>query len=452
MAAAAALADARGGEIQEDILEQELEKYFGTDGYQVDPGENNGEEGFIVTITDSGRQYFVDKNGNVNEMILGPTVTHSINPETQVGEGEKITITITATATEGEITKITKPDGTTVENVTETTYEVEENGDYVFTVEQSNGGKTIHTVTITNGKNVEKFSDIYSETTEYKKNGQTAWIPEGFAVGVSSTIDEISEGLVITDAIDENHKSIGNEFVWIPVASISEIANATTGTDSNGNQNYQGKLYNFPSAYESTEKTNYGQGTISYREPDIVSDYDGDTEENYLDIINGILGTTYSSSDTSAFLADMQKDYNAMIKSVGIYHGFYVSRYEMSKSTITNQAASIANVTPLVNDSSNMWYGLYAYGKTYNTSSVESSMIWGSQYDAMMRWMQDNDVDVKSNIGDNRNTETTTGTSETDIINNIYDIYGCHFEWTLEASSSNLRVGRGRLLRLQRFA
>ena len=165
LAAAAALADDLGGEIKESFLKQELEKYFGTDGVSVAPGTNNGEEGFIVTIDESGRQYFVDKDGNVSEMIPGPTVTYSINPETQVGDGEKITITINATATEGEVTKITLPDGSTVENVTTATYEVEENGDYVFTVEQSNGGKTVYTVPITNGKNVEKFSDIYAKTT-----------------------------------------------------------------------------------------------------------------------------------------------------------------------------------------------------------------------------------------------------------------------------------------------
>lgn len=55
---------------------------------------------------------------------------------------------------------------------------------------------------VTNWKNVDKLSDIYAKTTEYSKNGLTAWIPEGFAVEVSSTIDEISEGLVITDEID----------------------------------------------------------------------------------------------------------------------------------------------------------------------------------------------------------------------------------------------------------
>ena len=41
-------------------------------------------------------------------------------------------------------------------------------------------------------------------------------------------------------------------------------------------------------------------------------------------------------------------------------------------------------------ESANTWYGLYAYGKTYKNSanSVKSSMMWGSQYDAMMRWME----------------------------------------------------------------
>ena len=463
LAAVGALAKDNGGEIEQGGLEEELGKYFEDGKYDVEPGTNeDGTERYVVTITENdenGRKYFVDKDGNVSEMIPGPTVTHSINPETQVGDGEKITITIIATATEGEITKITKPDGSTEENTSTTTYEVKENGDYRFTVEQSNGGKTTHTVTITNGKNVEKFSDIYAKTTKYTKNGQVAWIPEGFAVGVSSTIDEISEGLVITDAIDEEHKSIGNEFVWIPVSSISEIANATTGTDSNGNQNYQGKLYDFTST-GATEKTGYGQGTNSYKEPDIVSDHDGNTEKNYLDIINGILGTTYSSSYTSTFLADMQKDYNAMIKSAEEYGGFYIGRYEMSKSS-SNTAQSKKNSVALTadNDNTNVdmngnrWYGLYAYGKKYtNTAdSVVSSMVWGSQYDAMMRWMQDNGVDVTDNIGNNLNTGTTTGTSGTDIINNIYDIYGCHYEWTLEAYDTDGRVVRGRLLRGRRF-
>ena len=395
LAATAALADDLGGEIKESFLKQELEKYFGTDGVSVAPGTNNGEEGFIVTIKESSRQYFVDKDGNVEELGTGV-----VNPPS--GEPGN-------------------PD---------------DNGIFQETSTINGGEATAKNPTIPEG-----FRPMDTDTSSWG-DGTSAPDPE-----------DVGNGLVITDAPDGE---VGNEFVWIPVASISEIANAKSGTDTNGNPNYQGKLYNFPTATTSEEKTSYGQGTTSYREPATVTgsngtSYDGDTTNNYLDIINEILGTTYSSSDTSTFLEDMQKDYNKMVKSIGRYHGFYVSRYEMSKSTTANQAASIANVKPLVNNSSNRWYGLYAYGKTYNTSSVESSMIWGSQYDAMMRWMQDNDIDVKGNIGDKRNRGTTTGTSGTDIINNIYDLYGCHLEWTLEANSTNFRVYRGRLLRPQQF-
>ena len=465
LSATAALADAKGGDIQQSILEEELEKYFGADGVSVAPEENNGEEGFIVTIDDSGRQYFVDKEGNVSEMIPGPKVTYTINPDTQVGDEETITITINAEATEGNITKITKPDGSTETNKTSTTYEVEENGEYVFTVEQSNGGKTVCTVTITNGKNVEKFSDIYTSKTKIEQDGQIAWIPEGFAVGVSSTIDEIKEGLAITDAIDSNHKSIGNEFVWIPVASVNEMATAKTGIDTNGNQNYEGKLYSFTSTGANV--------TTSYREPDTLSSYDGNS--TYLDIIKGILKDTQSYNaedyaDINAFKTTMQEDYNAMIKSVEEYGGFYIGRYEISKSN-SNTAQSKKNVVALTadNDSTNesqngnRWYGLYAYGKKYTNpnkpNSVESSMIWGSQYDAMLRWMQSNGED----IGEDNNTvpnggvynsnKTLTGAEgDTDIIRNVYDLYGGRYEWTLEANNTYGRINRGRLPQWRLFA
>ena len=69
LAAAAALADARGGEIQQGVLEEELGKYFKAGNYEVEAGTNeDGTEGYIVTITENdenGRKYFVDKDGNV---------------------------------------------------------------------------------------------------------------------------------------------------------------------------------------------------------------------------------------------------------------------------------------------------------------------------------------------------------------------------------------------------
>lgn len=265
-------------------------------------------------------------------------------------------------------------------------------------------------------------------------------IPEGFKPIDTETSswedveENVNNGLVIQD-------KVGNEFVWVP-AEVSEMANMTSGTDANGNQNYQGKLYNFTST-GATEKTSYGQDTTSYREPGTVSNYDNNSD--YLKIIKDILtDQTDKYTDINTFKKTMQEDYNKMIKSISNYHGFYVSRYEMSKSS-NNTAASVGNVTPIVNDSDNKWYGLYAYGKTYTNSanSVESSMIWGSQYDAMMRWMQSGEHKVDVTLTGNRNTSTTTKASTTDVIKNIYDLYGCHYEWTLEALDTRARVIRG---------
>ena len=191
--------------------------------------------------------------------------------------------------------------------------------------------------------------------------------------------------------------------------------------------------------------TNYGQGRTVYREPDTVSTHDGSS--TYLNIIKGILtSNAIDYTNINTFKETMQEDYNAMIKSIEQYHGFYVSRYEMSKSTTIKKAGSVANVVPLVNDEDNMWYGLYAYGKTYNTNSVESSMIWGSQYDAMMRWMEENGENVKSKNDAIKNTNLTiTGPEgDKDIIRNVYDLYGGRYEWTLEAYDTNLRIHRGR--------
>ena len=72
-----------------------------------------------------------------------------------------------------------------------------------------------------------------------------------------------------------------------------------------------------------------------------------------------------------------------------------------------------------------------------------SSMIWGSQYDAMMNWMAKTEKTVGSADSTKRNSETVTGKNSNDVINNVYDLYGCHYEWTLEACGSNNRAKRG---------
>lgn len=265
--------------------------------------------------------------------------------------------------------------------------------------------------------NEEKWSLKYDKNGEYKdKNGDVATVPAGFQVSETLGMNTIKEGLVIQDEEE-------NQFVWIPVDDINDIAKETS--NENGNTNYEGKLYDFTST-SAKEKETYGVGTESNREPDIISD---DSNGDNLYIINNLLKTTYT--DSSELEKTLQEDYNTIINSISTYHGFYVSRYEISKSS-NNTAQSKPDNTVLTTEtgSANKWYGLYAYGKTYNTSSVGSSMIWGSQYDAIMRWMQKERIDV-----------TDIGTSN-QTLKNIYDLCDGYYELTLEASGEN-RVARG---------
>ena len=71
LSATGALTKENGGEIIQSVLEEELGKYFTDKKYAVKSGVNEDEkDGYIVTITENdpkGRNYFVDKNGNVTE-------------------------------------------------------------------------------------------------------------------------------------------------------------------------------------------------------------------------------------------------------------------------------------------------------------------------------------------------------------------------------------------------
>ena len=280
------------------------------------------------------------------------------------------------------------------------------------------------------------------------ENGDTATIPKGFEILEEAST--INDGLVIQD-------EEGNQFVWIPVPDViydgsTEITQTYTPMVElqSGTTDYQGMLYTF-SGSTSTYQSGYKPGTTTYREPSLIT---GSSKDTYARL-SSVTGTNYDASDSyyntilgysSAveFGANMQDDFNAMVESVNTYKGFYVGRYELglkgtkpaSKKGITTADAS--------NSNTKYWYGLYNKCKEYTSeSSVVSSMIWGSQYDAMMNWMAKQGETVGTADNTKGNTKTTTGSDSSDVIKNVYDIYGCHTEWTLEAYSNGARVSRG---------
>ena len=329
---------------------------------------------------------------------------------------------------------------------------------------------------VTEPLTVEKFKQSGGELAKDSKvtltdtKGDIITIPEDFIIKEDSpTI--VDRGIVVV-APDES------EFVWVPVTDISKMASEIDGVDSNNRKNYQGKLYDFKSengVYSATEKTSYGQGTTGYKEPSLVT---GSTEDTYA-VLKEVSGTKYDNgTDTSVepnkkyyeyagfgsaieFGKAMQEDYNEMIESVKENKGFYVGRYETSlnASGYAQSKSGIKSATA-ADDATETWYRLYKVEKDYSednslTDKVGSSMIWGSQYDQMMIWMQGNNIDVTSMTPTNLEGITTsknpgessvvgrTGIVPTDKLNNIYDLLGNGYEWTLEAGNTGFRISRG---------
>ena len=270
-------------------------------------------------------------------------------------------------------------------------------------------------------------------------------VPKGYTASSVATENKVSEGFVIyentngedkKEEVNDNNKDTArttrNQFVWVPVANPSEMY----GTDKDGKK--WGKLYNF-SANGITAKNWTEQDSVisitatsggsSFREPDIID----------------------ADSSNSVTISQLETEFNNMIESVKKYGGFYIGRYEtgnlsQEKASIIKNNSDIGNQT---------WYTMYKKAKGIAVNSnVTSSMIWGSQWDATMRWMYNSgnaekkkytyDSTGKGNYYDtNGNKTIATGSIETYAVNNIYDMAGNVWDWTIEANSTPVRVNRG---------
>lgn len=296
---------------------------------------------------------------------------------------------------------------------------------------------------------------LYGNKEYTDKNGDTATIPGGFEVSDKKDEQTIDDGLVIRD-------ESGNEFVWVPVPDV--IYDGTTEIDQtytpmvelqSGTTDYQGMLYRF-SGSTSTYQSGYKPGTTSYREPSLVTGNKNDlyarlssvTGTNY-DASSSYFGTILNYGSAVEFGAAMQDDFNDMVESVEKYHGFYVGRYELGlegTTPVSKNASTNDNVTTADGGSLSLsnWWELYKKCREYTSEdSVVSSMMWGSQYDAMLNWMAKLGETVGTLNSNKRNSTEVTGSEPDDFIRNVYDLYGCHREWTLEAYQSINRVNRG---------
>ncbi|MEI3357250.1 MAG: hypothetical protein V8R81_09840 [Clostridia bacterium] len=368
----------------------------------------------------------IDKSGKFNEGTFEENVTKNIKGSTVRKSGNSLIVTVdgydvTVNGTTGEVTGVAK----------------------------SNGEKP--STGVTPGTEVSKTEkDNYTDS-----NKEKATIPKGFTV--DETENTISSGLVV-------HGPDGSEFVWIPVTDINNMSQCST---AGGNCNLQldgdtlkctthnsedivGKLYAtelYKNSIDDTANKTYSVDS-ELREPAYLT--------------NSSYGDASSYNTIGLKLSDMQRDYRNMAAKVAKYGGFYVGRYETSLSNATSTEAKDGDVqskpgvipTSAANSATSRWYGLYKIqDKTYTgkNGSVESSMIWGSQYDAIINWVKNGNNETEkakltNSLGNNSggNVKTTgNNTYANDSINNIRDLGGNLSEWTLEAYNTYGRVIRG---------
>ena len=314
------------------------------------------------------------------------------------------------------------------------------------------------TKTTANAVNLEDNEYMH---VEEDASGDKVPVPNGYVGSSVAGENEIDTGYVIyegeeavTDSNVADAQKNRNQYVWVPVPDISKFY----GTDANGKK--WGKIYTFSSSTSSgydeitgTQPYNWSESngvmTISsktnYREPDVVAKY---SSTGY-DMDSRLKTLGIGAKTTHEFLNQLEKEFNNMIVSVEKYGGFYIGRYE---------TGNINQETPVVqkgntNISSQTWYNMYKRCKNIkgDNTNVETGMIWGNQWDRTLMWLIETGSKTKEQIADdstswgnyNNATLIPTGNTEYTKANNIYDLAGNVYDWTMEASSTDGRVYRG---------
>ena len=261
-------------------------------------------------------------------------------------------------------------------------------------------------------------------------------IPNGFTASTVEEEQKVEEGFVI------KQDGTNNEFVWIPVSAERLAQMYTEETVAlSGGTGVTTSIYSKSSIYTMDKP-----GTTGYREPDLVTKYD--TDSQYYSIING-------ASSVQEFAQDMVNEYQEIHDSIEKYGGFYIGRYELTGDI---NSPTVAKGGTVITDQN--WYNLKAActkiinnsGKQESEIIAKTTMIYVNQWDEVCNWLSGAGYDIENstswgNYSDNTEegagTKQTAGYKESWQANNIYDFAGNCAEWTQEAFNTYSRVIRG---------
>ena len=200
-------------------------------------------------------------------------------------------------------------------------------------------------------------------------------------------------------------------------------------------------------------------GSTFYREPDILSSKStyGDACTNSGRGINLIRDVLKISGNSDAeilknFAQSLVDEYTATYNSIDKYDGFYIGRYELTGTMATPTVQRKKDVLTADSSQAGSWYGLKkACTELVKTNSVQSIMLYGTQWDEVMDWLVDTkektEPEIKEdsrgwgNYSDSSGDAKVSGAGEAQqsgfsdywCANNIYDLAGNYFDYTQEA-------------------
>ena len=278
----------------------------------------------------------------------------------------------------------------------------------------------------------------------------TVPVPKGYIASKVTGETTVEDGFVIyegTEEVNDANKNTAqktrNQFVWVPVENPSEMY----GRDEDCKK--WGKLYDFDEDGITPLNWTEQAGVMSItnatgnREPDVITGNGAQYDAVNSNLQQAGLGTS-ATADT--FKAQLETEFNSMITSAEAYGGFYIGRYETGNLS-QSEAVVVKNNTDIA---SQTWYTMYSKSKGIAANSnVTTSMIWGCQWDAVMRWMYNSgDAEKKAYTYDSTgkgnysvtggNAPIPTGSNDVYAVNNIYDMAGNVFDWMIEAGESAL--------------
>ena len=251
----------------------------------------------------------------------------------------------------------------------------------------------------TGNGNTGSGNNFVTKNTEVTYPGGNVWIPEGFRISKDSA-STVQNGVVIED-------KDGNQFVWVPVATLADYKRRTWYT---GN----GSFSDYSEALPEDERASVDAYKGFY-----IGRYEAGDKES-----TGTTKATFrtSSSDTSnsvTIKAD-QVPYSCVTrtKAVSLAEGFATKQGYKAKTKLVSSYAwdtTIAFIEKTVNN-----YGSSSSQGNYSNTSVTYKDI------------TDESKPEKTKA---ENSSLLVATGQTTPVCNIYDMGGNVFEWTTESYS-----------------